>query len=239
MKNLTLNKVQGFLLESIWQSGNRAAICLSMSDIRMHIQCWIKCCCFLTETVVLQLFIRNYGNLRLKADDSSAFQTDLEASTSKNPRLFLVDIDYVIRPFCIHTIFVRCILRISTGFYRNLCVLFVVSGKGSFSKFRCLRERQTIPEAVAETTWITKEKTEEAVYGQYFQLFWVLWVKKHNFFNCRSQRTRSVLPEGVYSNAHFMHAATSQVGNNVRIQTASGNVWEGNMELKGLKSSSL
>lgn len=43
----------------------------------------------------------------------------------------------------------------------------------------------------------------------------------------RPQRPRPVQPEGVYSNGHFMHAATSQVGNIVRIQTASGNVWEG------------
>lgn len=43
----------------------------------------------------------------------------------------------------------------------------------------------------------------------------------------RTQRTRSVAAEGVYNNAHFMHAATLQVGNVVRIKTASGVVWEG------------
>lgn len=46
-------------------------------------------------------------------------------------------------------------------------------------------------------------------------------------FNCRSQRVRTVAADGVYSNNHFMYAATSLVGNTVRIQTASGNVWEG------------
>lgn len=43
----------------------------------------------------------------------------------------------------------------------------------------------------------------------------------------RAQRTRSIAVEGVYNNAHFMHAATSQIGNIVRIKTASGSVWEG------------
>ncbi|CAG9861499.1 unnamed protein product [Phyllotreta striolata] len=44
----------------------------------------------------------------------------------------------------------------------------------------------------------------------------------------RNQRPhRPVVSEGVYNNAHFMHAATAQVGNVVRITTASGIVWEG------------
>lgn len=43
----------------------------------------------------------------------------------------------------------------------------------------------------------------------------------------RLQRGRSVVVEGVYNNAHFMHAATSYVGTVVRVQTTSGNVWEG------------
>lgn len=43
----------------------------------------------------------------------------------------------------------------------------------------------------------------------------------------RTPRNRSITAEGVYNNAHFMHAATSQVGNVVRLKTASGIVWEG------------
>lgn len=125
----------------------------------------------------MQLFIRNYGNLRLKADCISAFWTILEANTSKNPYLFLVDIDYVIKPFCIHTIFVRCILRTSARFFWNLCVLFVVSGKGSCSKFRCPRERRTLPAAVAERTWTTREKTEEAPWGKYLLFLGAHWRK--------------------------------------------------------------
>lgn len=38
---------------------------------------------------------------------------------------------------------------------------------------------------------------------------------------------RSVVSEGVYNNPHFMHTATGQVGNVVRVTTASGVVWEG------------
>ncbi|KAH0817224.1 hypothetical protein GEV33_005567 [Tenebrio molitor] len=43
----------------------------------------------------------------------------------------------------------------------------------------------------------------------------------------QNPRARSVLAEGVYNNAHFMHSATLQIGNVVRIKTASGVVWEG------------
>ncbi|XP_050501547.1 ataxin-2 homolog isoform X1 [Diabrotica virgifera virgifera] len=44
----------------------------------------------------------------------------------------------------------------------------------------------------------------------------------------RTQRpSRSVVSDGVYNNAHFMHASTGQIGNVVRITTASGVVWEG------------
>lgn len=43
----------------------------------------------------------------------------------------------------------------------------------------------------------------------------------------RPQRGRSVVVDGVYNNAHFMHAATSYIGSVVRVQTASGQVWEG------------
>ncbi|RVE47891.1 hypothetical protein evm_007405 [Chilo suppressalis] len=42
----------------------------------------------------------------------------------------------------------------------------------------------------------------------------------------RSPRGR-VLPEGVYSNAHFMHAVTAHVGDNVQVLTQSGSLWEG------------
>ncbi|XP_060534458.1 ataxin-2 homolog isoform X2 [Cylas formicarius] len=51
--------------------------------------------------------------------------------------------------------------------------------------------------------------------------------KRKNRGPVRVQRTRSLAAEGVYNNPHFMHAATSQVGNTARIKTASGAVWEG------------
>ncbi|CAG9770050.1 unnamed protein product [Ceutorhynchus assimilis] len=51
--------------------------------------------------------------------------------------------------------------------------------------------------------------------------------RKNRGGSVRTQRQRSIVTEGVYSNAVFMHAATSQVGNVARIMTASGQVWEG------------
>ncbi|KRT81996.1 hypothetical protein AMK59_4944 [Oryctes borbonicus] len=51
--------------------------------------------------------------------------------------------------------------------------------------------------------------------------------RKNRGASNRSPRTRSILTEGVYNNPHFMHAATRLIGNVVRIQTASGKVWEG------------
>ncbi|CAH2229548.1 jg19687 [Pararge aegeria aegeria] len=42
----------------------------------------------------------------------------------------------------------------------------------------------------------------------------------------RSPRGR-VVAEGVYNNAHFMHAATAHVGDTVQVLTQSGNLWEG------------
>lgn len=43
----------------------------------------------------------------------------------------------------------------------------------------------------------------------------------------RPQRGRSATSEGIYSNSYFLHAATSNVGNIVQVQTQSGTVFEG------------
>ncbi|KAK9754124.1 Ataxin 2 SM domain [Popillia japonica] len=51
--------------------------------------------------------------------------------------------------------------------------------------------------------------------------------RKNRGASNRSPRTRNIPTEGVYNNPHFMHAATRLIGNVVRVQTASGKVWEG------------
>lgn len=43
----------------------------------------------------------------------------------------------------------------------------------------------------------------------------------------RSRRGRSTNIEGIYSNAHFVHAATMNVGNIVQVHTQSGIIYEG------------
>jgi hypothetical protein len=49
----------------------------------------------------------------------------------------------------------------------------------------------------------------------------------NNNNNRSSPRSRAPTAEGVYSNSHFLHAAASQMGNNVRVQTKGGVVVEG------------
>lgn len=46
-------------------------------------------------------------------------------------------------------------------------------------------------------------------------------------YHSRPQRGRSAATEGIYSNADFLHAATSNVGNTVQVHTKSGEVFEG------------
>lgn len=45
--------------------------------------------------------------------------------------------------------------------------------------------------------------------------------------NRSSPRSRAAPAEGVYNNAHFLHAAACQVGNNVKVQTRGGVIVEG------------
>lgn len=45
--------------------------------------------------------------------------------------------------------------------------------------------------------------------------------------NRSSPRSRAPTAEGIYNNSHFLHAAASQVGNNVRVKTKGGVIVEG------------
>lgn len=55
----------------------------------------------------------------------------------------------------------------------------------------------------------------------------IIYLCSNNTTNRSSPRSRGPIAEGVYNNSHFLHAAASQVGNNVRVKTKGGVVVEG------------